>query len=824
MYIAIEFAHSNKKKGGVLKYNLRSAAEDLVCEPEIDDSWLEFAVDDNIDGRDRWGKWYEAVIVAHKQPNEAFPKKPKLSKAQEKDVRALQKLEALFIHYKAWEEKWDEWIFLTPGETICGCRQACTYEKTKHRLAPPKTQSKYREERKRAGGHYGGGRRSGSYGGGWGRPRESIRGAPSTAGCVGLVNLGNTCFMNSIIQCVSNTPHFRTFFTSGQYKPDINKSNPLGMKGELANEFSKLLSDIWSGDYKTVAPRSLKRALSKFAPQFSGWQQHDSHEFLAFLLDGLHEDLNLVKSKPYTDKIESQGRADDIVADLSWKIYLKRNKSKIVDLFQAQQRSHVICPDCNRNSITFDTYMYLSVPIVGHSSKSLVVDVFHRRWSNAINKPIRHVFHVNKYQKVRDLAKMVANVYDTKEQFVLFYENWNMKVAREFDHNLMLGMVPNKDALACYILKDWNKVVTPTDIKKKKLSLMLAKLCHSAPPKTVSNGSPLFGMPFVVSFLNIHTRREVHKVIYERLFMWVGCDTLSKKPPSFDKLEQEETEKGKGKEAETDPEKKKNDGDEDEDEDIEKQWDEIFENLPYTLRLVPYKHYSFYSSNSRNSAPEEIAIDDVIFESKIRTKDIDIIIEWKKAETYNNIKIIVNKVVVDKDYSEWKKQKAIQQQRSGGKQEALTLDDCINAYVAQETLGDNDLWYCSECKKHEKANKKLDLWSFPEILIIHLKRFQVLGIGRFGRGEKINTFVDCPIRGLDLTQYVIHDGSSTAPIYDLYAVSCHSGSCGGGHYTAYALNAKTDRWYYFNDSSVRPAKESDIVSSSSYVLFYKKCH
>eukprot|EP00488_Nonionellina_sp_1-RS-2012_P003479 TRINITY_DN7424_c0_g1_i1.p1 TRINITY_DN7424_c0_g1~~TRINITY_DN7424_c0_g1_i1.p1 ORF type:complete len:339 (+),score=124.80 TRINITY_DN7424_c0_g1_i1:705-1721(+) len=337
--------------------------------------------------------------------------------------------------------------------------------------------------------------------------------------------------MNSIIQCVSNTPHFRTFFTSGQYKPDINRTNPLGMKGELATEFSKLVTDVWSGDYKVIAPRSLKHKLSKFAPQFSGWQQHDSQEFLAFLLDGLHEDLNLVQTKPYTDKIESQGRTDQTVADLSWKIYLKRNKSKIVDLFQAQQKSHVICPDCNRNSITFDTYMYLSVPIVRSFIESLIVDVFHRRATAAVNKPVRHIFHVNKYQKVRDLAQMVAKQYETKEQFVLSYENWNMKVAREHDHNLMLGMVPDREALACYILKDWNEGVTPQEIKKKKLSLEIAKLCHSVPlTGNKKSTAPLFGMPFVVSFLNIHTRREVHQVVYQRLFAWVGPDILTPPP------------------------------------------------------------------------------------------------------------------------------------------------------------------------------------------------------------------------------------------------------------------------------------------------------
>ncbi len=229
--------HQNLKHS----YDLACSAEDLVCEPEIDDSWLEFETDDTIDGRDRWGKWYEAVIKYHKPCNEPLPKKQKLSKTQEKmEGSELIAMEAIYIHYKAWQEKWDEWIFIPPSKNniICGCKSLCQFDKSKHRLAPPKTQSKYQSERKsnKYSSNQSYHRQSS---GGWNqRQRESIRGTPSTAGCVGLVNLGNACFMNSIIQCVSNTPHLRTFFTSGQYKPDINKSNPLGMKGELAHEFT----------------------------------------------------------------------------------------------------------------------------------------------------------------------------------------------------------------------------------------------------------------------------------------------------------------------------------------------------------------------------------------------------------------------------------------------------------------------------------------------------------------------------------------------------------------------------------------------------------
>ncbi len=80
-----------------------------------------------------------------------------------------------------------------------------------------------------------------------------------------------------------------------------------------------------------------------------GYSQQDSQELLSFLLDGLHEDLNQIENKPATHAVE-------IVALHSWKTYLKRNQSVIVDLLQGQYKSRIDCPDCGRVSVTFDPY------------------------------------------------------------------------------------------------------------------------------------------------------------------------------------------------------------------------------------------------------------------------------------------------------------------------------------------------------------------------------------------------------------------------------------------------------------------------------------
>lgn len=154
-------------------------------------------------------------------------------------------------------------------------------------------------------------------------------------------------------------------------------------------------------------------------------------------------------------------------------------------------------------------------------------------------------------------------------------------------------------------------------------------------------------------------------------------------------------------------------------------------------------------------------------------------------------------------------------------QTTVQLQECIELFTTVETLEEENPWYCPTCKRHQLATKKLDLWSLPEVLIIHLKRFSYTKYSR----EKLDTIVEFPLRDLDFSGFLLKKTvNSTEPPcpYDLISVSNHYGGLRDGHYTSYARNKDNGQWYYFDDSKVTYAREEQIVTSAAYLLFYQR--
>jgi len=151
-------------------------------------------------------------------------------------------------------------------------------------------------------------------------------------------------------------------------------------------------------------------------------------------------------------------------------------------------------------------------------------------------------------------------------------------------------------------------------------------------------------------------------------------------------------------------------------------------------------------------------------------------------------------------------------------EDSISLDRCIDLFTTVEKLGPEDPWFCNKCQKFQQATKKFDLWMLPPVLVIHLKRFSYKN--RYWR-EKLETLVNYPVKNLDFSAYV-KGPNAVQCVYDLYAVSNHYGSLGGGHYTAYGQNRLNSQWYKFDDSSVSKVDESRVVTPSAYVLFYRR--
>ncbi|KAK3547160.1 hypothetical protein QTP86_015625 [Hemibagrus guttatus] len=182
-------------------------------------------------------------------------------------------------------------------------------------------------------------------------------------GQVGLYNTGNTCFLNAIVQCLSHTQGLRDYCLSKTYLQDMCSSR----EPELMNEFTKVLEGLWcTGEGKrTVNPDRFYRVFKEALPYFSGYSQQDAHEFLRFLLDRLHTEINRRPAHHTATTPEpsyTRSRISEEAAAM-WKRYVDKDDSIIVDLFSGQLRSSLHCSVCSHFSNTFDVFCDLSLPI-----------------------------------------------------------------------------------------------------------------------------------------------------------------------------------------------------------------------------------------------------------------------------------------------------------------------------------------------------------------------------------------------------------------------------------------------------------------------------
>lgn len=211
----------------------------------------------------------------------------------------------------------------------------------------------------------------------------------------GLTNLGNSCYMNCVLQCLGATPQLTSFFfptskgdkqMSLSYRQHINSKNRLGTNGVLTTNFVKLLAHMFNNVGKYFAPHEFKKIIGTVPSgrQFASFDQQDCIEFLNFVLDSLHEDLNqraVENGEERTAIMELSPEQEQtremlpvrLASTIEWERYLKLNFSVIVDYFQGQYLSQLKCLECGMTSTTYNAFSILSLPIPERLNKDKVV-------------------------------------------------------------------------------------------------------------------------------------------------------------------------------------------------------------------------------------------------------------------------------------------------------------------------------------------------------------------------------------------------------------------------------------------------------------------
>ena len=212
-------------------------------------------------------------------------------------------------------------------------------------------------------------------------------------GNVGLPNLGNTCYLNSVIQILSQIYQLSYFFFTGEYKKHINKENRMGSNGIIVLKFGKVISTLWS--FKDVVIQNLEmnkkkyevyyydqekelnikqtminllEEISKNNVIYKGYEQHDALEFFIYFIDILHEDLNQANRKDLSTPLDGKKSLEERF-QYEWKLYENYNDSFISKMFYGMNHSEITCYECYNVEHIFEIFNVLTLPVFIKTNK-----------------------------------------------------------------------------------------------------------------------------------------------------------------------------------------------------------------------------------------------------------------------------------------------------------------------------------------------------------------------------------------------------------------------------------------------------------------------
>ncbi|KAM4631526.1 ubiquitin carboxyl-terminal hydrolase 31 [Discoglossus pictus] len=632
--------------------------------------------------------------------------------------------------------------------------------------------------------------------------------SPKVPGLSGLKNHGNTCFMNAVLQCLSNTDLFAEFLGLEQYKESeaSDSASPLpspGDRGEVTEQLAKLLRSLWTLEYTPQHSREFKTVVSKNALQYRGTSQHDAQEFLLWLLDRVHEDLNIVvqhKPRPPVEE-DLPGEGPDFLTSGTF----------VQELFQAQYRSSLTCPHCQKQSNTFDPFLCISLPIpLPHTRPLYVTVVYQGKCSHCMRIGVAIPLSGN-VVRLREAISMETKI-PTEQAIIteMYFDGFH----RSFSDTDDLDTIHESDCLFAF--------ETP-EIFQSEGILSQRGICVNNNQNYIRNGTDPHRSPLYSSgSVRLSTNRSLSN---DRIVLLVCNRAYSGQhgkrfgQPFVLHLERNIT------------------------------WDvlqkEILEKMQYSLRpsvcvqVCPFTLRVVTAVGITYLLPqEEKPLCHPTVERALKScgpggaAHVKMVVEWDRETKEYLFGNTEEEYVPDSE--------SVRLQREVHHQpQCCSLSQCFQLYTKEEQLAPGNAWRCPHCKQLQQGSIKLSLWTLPDVLILHLKRFRQDG----DRRVKLQNMVRFPLLGLDMTPHVVKRSQSSwslpshwSPwrrpyglgrdpedfVYDLYAVCNHHGTMQGGHYTAYCKNSVDGMWYCFDDSDVQSLSEDEVCKQTAYILFYQR--
>ena len=659
-------------------------------------------------------------------------------------------------------------------------------------------------------------------------------------GRVGLVNLGNSCYMSSCIQCLSHIWPLTSYFLSNAFENEINPNNRDGTGGDLAREYCSLLKEVWFGQKKSNAPYAFKKLLGRLNPDYNGFQQQDGHELVNFLLSKLNEDLNRVTIKPYTEKPEGDGTNDSIIAKEAWTKEALREDSKIKDVIGLQCRSQLLCPDCSKISVSFDYYQTVELAIPRNSTKSITIIYVPQIENEKVDedlKPTLYSVIVGRFSSIEQtknaLIKLIQNKssmseIDMDKETLTFLEIHPIsKIALKRHHNnVSVKDLDDEIIIGAYHLQN-QKLPASIVLYQRKIEYNRNKGSNNSGPFDVKN----IGFPMMISFdLLKWNCLRIRYLLWTHISRFIRKDSpigqlVSKTPKSdfvshmnFSKYLPVRIITYMGQPIQS-----------------SKNLTKIFDDIlglkadgdlgslgeTYLGASLPHEKITLGEFMNKSYGSTDLFFLSIDWsESWLECIDID-----KMSDCYQDKSITLSSA-----------DNKIKNINVGRTLSGLSLEQCLQEFTQEETLDETNAWYCNVCKKHQLAKKVLSFWEdkMPDVLILLLKRFEFHDNrrGSFSYGgmqrEKIELLVDFPLENLDMRPFCKGSRNCQDPImYDLFAVCNHYGRMGFGHYTAFARDWRpngrlSSTWGLFDDDDVSDCSKEAVKTNAAYMLFYKK--